>query len=449
MRTRLPGWSTLQPRTLAAAGLLVLLALQACGDSNGNYKTYGGPNGGDINSDAKFSGKIIFVKNRNIFALDGKTNTPIQLTTGNDTLQPALSPTDKNTLVFQLRKPGSDYSDIATISLAGGNPSLLTDDSLHLPAGEDPKAENGDRPKHYEFWASNPIWTGDGQNIIYLTDFYKGTYMTPYFANPTCPGISQGPNADWILDMGIGEIAAHAQPVPALKSPPRQLAWPYCKAGGDQYLSLRPGVADIEILFTSFAYVLPSQDLIAQLALLVISPDGKNDSITYLSPPDPNTTPLEPSWSPDGKYITYIRRENGQDNLYIMPIPDATITGTRNTIGGEPEAYYLEYGGKTAYYTNTSYYDKSQKLADGLYGNPVWGDSTHIVFMKFDTTDNGGAFNLFLAKLKFTTPAAGPTGTPTGTATTAPTAVVVSIDGPQAQLTKGGVDGESRPIWVQ
>ena len=450
MRTRLPGWSTLQPRTLAAAGLLILLlALQACGDSNGNYKTYGGPgpNGGGINSNTRFTGKIIFVKNRNIFVLDGKTNTPIQLTTGSDTLQPALSPTDKNTLVFQLRKPGSDYSNIATMPLQTGvAPTVLTDNAMHYPSP-------GNAPNNrYQFWANNPIWTADGQNIIYLTDFFKGGYATtPTIANPTCPGI----NDDFVIDMGIVEIPANAKPLPSVASngkgnPPKQLAWPYCSAGGDQDLSLRPGVANTEILFTSFQYIPPQQSQLgAQLSLLIIPNDGSPERIVQLSPLDPNAVPLEPAWSPDGKYITYIRRENGQDNLYIMPIADATITGTPNTINGNTEIYNLQTGGKTAYYTNTGYYDKSQKLADGIYGNPVWGDSTHIVFMKFDTTDNGGTFNLFLAKLKFATPAIGPSGTPTGTATTAPTAAVVSIDGPQAQLTKGGVDGESRPIWVQ
>ncbi len=65
--------------------------------------------------------------------------------------------------------------------------------------------------------------------------------------------------------------------------------------------------------------------------------------------------------------------------------------------------------------------------------------------MKFDTTDNGGTFNLFLATLKF----AAPSASPTSTATPAPTTATISIDGAQVQLTQGGVDGESRPIWVE
>jgi Tol biopolymer transport system component len=360
-------------------------------------------------------------------------------------MQPALSPADKNTLVFEVRKAGNDYSNIATMPLqAGMSPSILTDDSMHYPSPGDPPHNR------YQFWANNPIWTADGQNIIYLSDFFKGgDSTTPKGANPTCTGISGG---DFVIDMGIVETPANAKPLPAVDSngqanPPRRVAWPYCSAGGDQDLSLRPGVADTEVLFTSFKYDGPQNNLIAQLSLLIIPNDGSPERIVQLSPPDPNTVSLEPSWSPDGKYITYIRRENGQDNLYIMPIPDAAITGTPNLLpDGEPEVYSLEQGDASAYYTNTSYYNHSQKLADGMYGNPVWSpDGKHLVFMKFDTTDNGGTFNLFLVTLKFATPSA----SPTSTATPAPTTAAISIDGAQVQLTQGGIDGESRPIWTQ
>jgi hypothetical protein len=434
---RMLNWLAARKYTLLATlSLSVILALQACGGSS-NYQSHGTKGSGNIttNQDAKFTGKIIFVKNRNIFVLDGKTNQLTQLTSGNNTLQPSLS-RDGKTLALEVRQPGNFYSDIAMMPFqSGGNPTMLTDDSLHnLSDGV---------PHHYEFWANNPIWTADGQNLIFLSDFFKGEYTTPRFSNPTCTQ-SQ---TDWILDMGIVQMPASAQPAPALAAngranAPKQLAWPYCYAGGDQNLSLRPGVSDTEILFTSFQYNGAQLDLTAQLELLILSPDGNNHLI-QLSAPDPNAIPMEPSWSPDGKYITYIRRENSEDNLYIMPVPDTTITGTPNN-----ETYGLESGGKDTYYTNTTYYSQSQQLATGIYGNPVWGDSTHIVVMKFDTTDNGGAFNLFLATLKFATPAANPTGTPTATATAAPASASVSITGNPIQLTQGGVDGESAPIWT-
>jgi Tol biopolymer transport system component len=449
MWKRLPGWPFPQHRTIAAAGLIVLLlALQACGGSNGNYKRYGGPNGGGINNNATFTGKIIFVKNRNIFVLDGKTNSVTPLTFGNNTLQPSLSP-DGKTLALEVRQQSNFYSDIATMPFqAGASPTLHTNNALLCHCDPD---ESG--VYHYEFWADNPIWTSDGQNLIYLSDFFKGGRTTNPYYNQTCTGTAF---KDYIQDLGIVQIQVDAQPIPAVASngktnPPKQLAWPYCSAGGDQDLSLRPGVPDTEVLFTSFQYTGIQLQLAAQISLLIIPNDGSPERIVQLSPLDPNTIPLEPSWSPDGKYITYIRRENQEDNLYIMPVPDTTITGTQNILpNGLPETYLLDQGGKTTYYTNTSYYDKSQKLADGMYGNPVWSpDGKSLLFMKFDTTDNGGTFNLFLAKLKFATPTAGPTASPTSATTAAPTNVTISLDGTQVQLTQGGIDGESRPIWVQ
>lgn len=434
---RMLNWFAARKYTLMTIlSLSLMLALQACG-GGGNYQSHGTKGSGNIttNQDAKFTGKIIFVKNRNIFVLDGKTNQLTQLTSGNNTLQPSLSP-DGKTLAFEVRQPGNFYSDIATMPFqSGANPTMITDNSLH-------NTSDG-VPHHYEFWAGNPIWTADGQNLIFLSDFFKGGLTTRY-VNQTCTGNASG---DWILDMGIVEMPANTQVAPAIAqngraNPPRQLAWPYCYAGGDQNLSLRPGVSDTEILFTSFQYTGGQLALTAQLSLLIVSPDGKS-SLIQLSPPDPNAIPLEPSWSPDGKHITYIRRENGQDNLYIMPVPDTTITGTPNQ-----ESYILNGGGRTTYYTNTTYYSQSQQLAQGIYGNPVWGDGAHLAVMKFDTTDNGGMFNLFLATLKFATPTANPTGTPTGTATAAPASAGVSISGNPIQLTQGGVDGESTPIWT-
>jgi hypothetical protein len=425
---------------LSLLSLSLLLVLAACGGNSGNYannQTKGKSGGVGTNKDAKFSGNLIFVKSRNIFILHGKDGSLTQLTSDSTTLQPSISP-DYSTIAFVVRKPDHDYSDLATMPVTGGAITMRTDDSLH--------DKSTGAPYHYLFWANNPIWTADGQNLIYLTDFFKGGYKTtPNYANQTCTGISTGPNSSYILDMGIAQMPADAQAAPAIQQPPTLLAWPYCLAGGDQDLSLRPGTADTEVLFTSFQYVGAKNDLISQLSLLIIPADGP-ERIIQLSPPDPNALPLEASWSPDGNYITYIRRENGQDNLYLMAVP-ADITGTPND-----ESYIIDQRGtrRSVYYTNTDYYAASQKLADGMIGNPIWIGSTtnsaQLTFMQF----NNGEFNLFLANLKFSTPGASatPTASPTDTgAAGAPSVPGIKIDGAPQQLTQGGVDGESRPVW--
>lgn len=426
------------PTWLSLFSLSLLLVLAACGgDNNNNFNntnTNGNSGNVGVNGNAKFEGNLIFVKSRNMFILHGKDGSLTQLTQDSTSLQPSISP-DHSTIAFEVRKPNQGYSDIATMPVTGGALTMRTDNSLH--------DRSTGAPYHYLFWANNPIWTADGQNLIYLTDFFKGGKATSP-VNQTCSGLASG---NWILDMGIAQMPANARAVPALQQPPTLLAWPYCSAGGDQDLSLRQGVNDTEVLFTSFQYVGAKSDLISQLALLIIPQSGP-ERVVFLSPEDPNVLPLEGSFSPDGKYITYIRREQGQDNLYVMSVPTDII----GTATGESYLLSGRGGRRSVYYTNTDYYGASQKLAEGIIGNPIWINDHQLVFMQFDN----GQFNLFLATLKFSTPAAGATPGPSATAASATGtpgasgaagAPGIAIDGTPQQLTQGGVDGESRPVW--
>src|SRR5262249_15917377 len=144
---------------LSLLSLGVLLLVTACGGDNGNYnnnKTNGNSGNVGVNGNAKFSGNIIFVKSRNMFILHGKDNSLTQLTSDSTTLEPSISP-DNSTIAFEVRKSGSDYSDIATMSVTGGAITKRTDDSLHN--------KSTGAPYHYLFWANNPIWTSDGKNL--------------------------------------------------------------------------------------------------------------------------------------------------------------------------------------------------------------------------------------------------------------------------------------------
>jgi Tol biopolymer transport system component len=423
--------------------IMLVVALQACGgSSNTNFSSNG--NGGNVSTNraVAFSGSILLVKDGNLLILRGKDESVTTLTANGSAFQPSISPSGA-TVAFELRKPGSDYSDLATMPLAGGSIALHTDDRLVCKCDPDKSGVF-----HYQFWAGNPIWTADGKQLIYLSDFYKGGRQQLLF-NQTCPVQAQG---DSIQDLGIVETPANAQPVPAISATgyvnrldrPRQLAWPYCYAGGDQDLSLRPGVSDTEVLFTSFQYTDYSGGMTAQISLLIIPNDGSPPRIIQLSPSDPKVVLMEPSWSPDGRYITYIRRANGQDNLYIMPV-DATVqNGTPNTLGaGVPERYSLEGGGSETYSTNTTYYNASQKLASGIIGQPAWGANNQLFFVEFENN----AFNLYLAKVSFSASAPGAGATPGATATPG-SAPAITLDGSPKQLTQNGIDGGSRPVWL-
>ncbi|HEY7350013.1 MAG TPA: hypothetical protein VH599_16970 [Ktedonobacterales bacterium] len=424
---------------LAIVTLIVLL--QACGDNNDHFSSNGNPGGVGTNQTVKFTGSMLFVKDGNLLVLHGADESVTQLTSNRSAAQPSVSH-DGSTIAFELHKPGSDYSNLATMPLAGGTVTPHTDNRLLCKCDPDKSGVF-----HYQFWAGNPIWSSDDKQIIYLSDFYKGGRATPRI-NQTCPAFSI---KDSIQDLAIVETPANARALPAISSsghanPPKLLAWPYCYAGGDQDLSLRPGVSDTEILFTGFRYVGSQNDLVAQVSVLIIPRGGGPYRVIQLSPPDPKILSLEPSWSPDGKYITYIRRENGQDNLYIMAVDAAIQNGIPNTLaGGGPEEYLLIGAARAKYYTNTTYYDASHKLAEGIIGQPTWGDQNQLFFMEF--RDN--LFDLFLAKVKFTAPApaasATPGAAPTPTATPPPG---ITLDGDPIQLTRNGIDGASRPVWL-
>jgi hypothetical protein len=423
---------------LAIAGLVALL--QAC-DSGNIFSPNGNTNGVSTNRAVTFSGSILLVKEGNLLLLHGKDESVTPLTSDGSAFQPSVSP-DGSTIAFELRKPGSDYSDLATMPLAGGNITLHTDNRLLCKCDPDTSGVY-----HYRFWAGNPIWTADGKHIIYLSDFYKGG-LQQQLVNQTCKSKAEG---DSIQDLGIVEIPANAKALPAISAtghanPPKLLAWPYCYAGGDQDLSLRPGVSDTEVLFTSFRYIGAQADLAAQISVLIIPNNGGPERVIQLSPANPKAIALEPSWSPDGKYITYIRRENGQDNLYIMPVDEAIRNGTPNTLdNGLAERYALEGGGSATYSTNLTYFNASQKLASGMIGQPVWGAQNQLFFMEFQNN----AFDLFLAKVKFAAPAPSATTTLTPGATATPGGTpTITLDGAPKQLTQNGLDGGSRPVWL-
>ncbi|HEY7358709.1 MAG TPA: hypothetical protein VH590_19640, partial [Ktedonobacterales bacterium] len=121
----------------------------------------------------------------------------------------------------------------------------------------------------------------------------------------------------------------------------------------------------------------------------------------------------------------------------------AKITGASNQ-----ESYPLIGNSQSSYYTNTSFYAHSQKLASGIIGQPVWGSNNTLFFMEFDN----GEFNLFMAKVKVSTPAPTATTTPAPGVTPTPTATpepTITLDGAPVQLTQGGIDGQSRPVWFQ
>src|SRR5262249_13734431 len=114
-------------RWLSILCLSLVLLISACGgDDPTNFNSHQTQGSGNIGvNNTQFTGNILFAKAGNLFILHGTDASLTQLTHGGTALQPAISP-DGKTIVFQVRKPGNDYSDIATMPSGGGATTLLT-----------------------------------------------------------------------------------------------------------------------------------------------------------------------------------------------------------------------------------------------------------------------------------------------------------------------------------
>jgi len=105
-----------------------------------------------------------------------------------------------------------------------------------------------------------------------------------------------------------------------------------------------------------------------------------------------------------------------QMNLDIMPTPPDAITQTPN----DPKTQTLA---TQVYQTQTSH------LLTELYiEQPVWSpDGKQLAYIQY----TGGAFDLWIANVSYNAKAS-----------------TYSITGSPTQVTTGGIDGESRPVWT-
>lgn len=344
----------------------IILLLQGCSipfignNTNGNFRSSSANKNLQANQDnqAKFTGQIAFSDKYNIYILNGKDGSIKQVTNSGDDLQPAFSP-DGSSIAY-IHK-GTDFSNLMTIPASGGTSKVLVNDDF------------GTKDVSSNYWISQPIWSPDGTLIYAPSD--RGKYIAP-FCQP-------------LLDFAIFQFNVSN---PTHRS---VVTWPdHCYAGGDQDIQYRPDNADGQLIYTEYGYT--NDD---QLSVALHLYDLKTKKDTLLTPEDANQQVLQPSWSPDGNFVAYIKREQGQDNLYVMPS------------GGT---------------TNTPQFNASQKLLSGMIAQPIWSpDGTEIAYIAF----NNGTFNLWLAHITNTNGQ-------------------ITLSGTPIQLTNGGIDADSRPSWT-
>jgi Tol biopolymer transport system component len=189
-------------------------------------------------------------------------------------------------------------------------------------------------------WAFAPRYSDDGQQIVYLTDRGKQR-SSPQNLQPNDLGV-------WRYDIGRGLSRRIVAPIPY--------------TGGDSDPGLRPGVSD-QLLYTTYLYGGAPTQAVARLTWM----STRTGATVYASPDGARN--FQPAFSPDGRFVAFIRAGSGSDDLYVMPL-GATLTR------------------KSPPYPT----DAAVLLESGIVSQPVWApDGRTVAFLKLVNT----SFDLF------------------------------------------------------
>lgn len=222
-------------------------------------------------------------------------------------------------------------------------------------------------------WAFQPAFSTDGRRLAYLTDRGKHP-STPQDLWPNDLGI-------WTYDMVSRRSSRIVAPVDY--------------TGGESDPSFRPGTAD-QLVYTSYRYDGSPLQPVARLTWMSI----ETGRTVFLSPTPARN--LEPSFSPDGKLLAFIRGGPQGDDLMVMPVA-ASFTA-------EPGPYPSE---------------SAALLQAGMVAQPVWApDGNSIAFLMLVK----GSFDLYVLPIT--------------------TVGGVRATGPAVAITEGSFfDADSRLAW--
>jgi hypothetical protein len=191
--------------------------------------------------------------------------------------------------------------------------------------------------------------------------------------------------------------------------------------GGDTDPSYRPGHPN-QLIYTHYAYDSTGTQQVIQIYLvdstiIAAHPDVYSNPLRDPGVPitPANVQNIQPSFSPGGNAIAYVRRESSTSmGLYVMSVPEGVTSDPTNPAVQQKALQ--------------PYAKSSHILSQQFISRPVWSsDGTHIAYISYDN----GTFDLWLAKINF--------DSKTGT---------YSMKDNPIQLTTGGVDGDSRPFWT-
>jgi TolB protein len=298
-------------------------------------------------------GKLYAVRGYNLWRFQGTAAR--QLTRSGDVLDPAVSK-DGSHLAFIRR--GRSYSDLWLADANAQNALAAT------------RHDGGSLAR--AFWAFRPAWSPDGAAIAFVSD----------------RGRPVGKHED--LDPILWLYELNGQ-----RFHPLSRANPW--AGGDTDATWSP--AGDALLYTSYLYEYPAGP-VARIAARLTYCDLKRRCDIFLSPPGERN--FQPAWSPDGKWVAFVRGTGAGDDLYVMPAP-------------APE----DLRGSAPFLTA-----RAILLASGMLAQPVWSpDGNWLAYLAV----NRGGVDLMVARFL--------------------TAPAVGVSPGVAVATHGGFNAESRLSW--
>ena len=401
----------MRKRTIVAMSALLLLVvivvvvvargILGFGSSGTQFAT--GPNGQAVTVNQNtFTGKFYLTVGGNLYVLNGTEGTTQELVNTGNVIDPAVSP-DGKWVAFV--KKYQNYSDLCAIPATGGPVRVLR-------SGNGSFYNRGGFIHNTYVWYAQPAWSQDGSTLLFLSDLEKEDWYQ-----------QTGQNAP-LLDLQVFAIPFNNPTVT-----PTDVAYATFGDGGDQNPSYRPGHPD-QMIYTHYTYdAATGTQQVIQLYMEDPTAIGAHPGVYYPGSPgggyDPSiaitptsSTVTDPAFSPDGTALAYIKTDSNsnQMELDVMPVPPTRITQTPNDPTTEQLALHAYEAG-------------SSHLLTGVYlSEPVWSpDGKQLAYYTYTNS----TFDLWIAQVSYDAKA--------GT---------YSIQGNPVQVTAGGVDAASHPVWT-
>jgi hypothetical protein len=386
---------------------LLLLALttllSGCGwfgeTTNNDFLKLG--NDISVNTRTTFEGKIYFTKDHNLYVLNGQSGELKQLTSNQSIYDPAVSPDGKWIACIVREK---SYSSLVLIPTDGSPQKVLRGGQGDFYANP-PYTE----PKNSFAWYGQPSWSADSQHLLFVSDLDK------YNTNP-------GVNA-YLIEPQVFSLAIDNP------NDVQRVAVANYGAGGNRDPAYRPNHPN-QAIFTHYAYGTKNEDII-QIKLTDVNaiknqPGVYTEGVTgQESDPSIALTPAEqqniqPSFSPDGNMLAYVRRNGEKNALYVMPVAEDVTSDSSNP---NSDTNLVQKA-------LMPYQQANLLLEQPLLAQPIWSPSGQSLLF-YGYTDH--EFDLWIATLEKD----GSSGK-------------YSIKGSSVQITKiqGHLDVDSRPFWT-